>query len=372
VSRTSVIKLSSGRHTAVSSGRDRIRVYSTCLYCSAQLDPNDVIEHQSTGRRLAFDIAQGRLWVVCTLCARWNLVPFEQRLEAIDDCERHFRLARARFSTEHIGLARINERLELIRIGPALRPEFAAWRYGRLLRRKRALSAHRAEAVQGGIAGRIDSIAASFARLLTLPMWDSAVKPQQALASHRTILDPWTDRLVAVPVAAMVHAAMVVDHERKWYLELPYRTDLDFMLGTDPLQLLSIRDHPTAGLFRGDAIFPTLGRTLPVFERSRPTTDHVNEAIRLLELTWGDPTRLLSYVAGKPIRFTTGRTFPLREVAPEIRLALEMSAHEDTEQRALHGELKLLEREWREAERVAKIVDGLALAPDPEHVTRDA
>jgi hypothetical protein len=73
-------------------------VYTTCLYCAAELGANDVIEHQQVGRRLAFDAAQGRLWVVCTLCARWNLVPFEQRLEAIDDCERHFRMARARFS----------------------------------------------------------------------------------------------------------------------------------------------------------------------------------------------------------------------------------------------------------------------------------
>jgi hypothetical protein len=113
-------------------------------------------------------------------------------------------------------------------------------------------------------------------------------------------------------------------------------------------------------MFRGNAIFPTLGRTLPVFEQSRPTGDQVTEAIRLLEHTRGDPSRLLTYVAGKPIRFTTGRTFPLREVAPEIRLALEMCAHEDTEQRALHGELKLLEREWREAETIARHADALA------------
>lgn len=321
-----------------------------------------MIEHQSVGRRLAYDAAQGRLWVICTLCARWNLVPFGQRLEAIDDCERHFRGARARFSTGHIGLARINDHLELVRIGLALRPEFAAWRYGRVLRRRRFNLGQRHEGVQGGLAGRVESIAASFARLITLPMWDAAINPQQALANHRAILDPWTDRLIAVPVAAMVHAAMVVDRELQWCLELPYRTDLDLLLGADPLQLLSIRDHPTAGLFRGDTIFPTLGRTLPVFEQARPTTDQVNEAIRLLERTWGDPSQLLSYVAGKPIRFTTGRTFPLREVAPEIRLALEMLAHEDTEQRALHGELKLLEREWREAERVARIADGLELA----------
>lgn len=313
------------------------------------------------GRRLAFDTAKGRLWAICVVCARWNLVPFEQRLEAIDDCERHFRIARARFSTDHIGLARINERLELVRIGAAQRPEFAAWRYGRVLRRRRIGLSLGNEAAQGGLAGRIASVAARLGRLITLPLWDSDIGPQQALASHRPIRDPWTDRMIAVPVAAMVHAALAVDANREWYLELPYRTDLDLLLGADPLQLLSIRDHPTAGLFRGDTIFPTLGRTLPVFEQSRPRSDQVDEAIRLLELTCGDPSRLLSYVAGKPIRFTTRRSFPLIEVAPEIRLALEMSAHEDTEQRALRGELKLLEREWREAEKVAAIADGLVV-----------
>ena len=355
-----VIKLSSPLHTPVRWLPDRIWVYTTCLYCSSPLEANDVIEHQAVGRRLAFDAAQGRLWVICTLCARWNLVPFDQRLEAIDDCERHFRITRARFSTDHIGLARINDRLELVRIGPALRPEFAAWRYGRVLRRRRLSIGHSNEGGQGGFAGRLASMASSFARLITLPLWDSAVGPQQALASHRPIRDPWTERIIAVPVAAMVHAAMVVDRDLQWMLELPYRTDLDHLLGTDPLQLLSIRDSPTAGLFRGDAILPALGRTLPVFEQARPRIEQVNEAIRLLELTWGDPSRLLGYVAGKPIRFTTSRTFPLMEVAPEIRLALEMSAHEDTERRALHGELKLLEREWREAEQIAVHADALA------------
>lgn len=35
------------------------------------------------GRRLAFDGAKGRLWVVCRKCKRWNLTPLEERWEAI-------------------------------------------------------------------------------------------------------------------------------------------------------------------------------------------------------------------------------------------------------------------------------------------------
>jgi hypothetical protein len=67
--------------------------------------------------------------VVCRHCAKWNLVPFESRLESIDACERLFRDTPTRYSTDNIGLARVKEGLEL-RIGPAMRPEFAGWRYG--------------------------------------------------------------------------------------------------------------------------------------------------------------------------------------------------------------------------------------------------
>ena len=41
--------------------------------------------------------------------------------------------------------------------------------------------------------------------------------------------------------------------------------------------------------------------------------------------------------------------------------ALEMAVNEETERRALEGELDLLEREWREAEELAAIADDLLL-----------
>ena len=49
--------------------------------------------------------------------------------------------------------------------------------------------------------------------------------------------------------------------------------------------------------------------------------------------------------------------------APQ-RLAVEMWFSEDIERRWLEGELKLLEREWRAAEQLAKIADDLVLEPD--------
>src|SRR5690606_6603490 len=146
---------------------------------------------------------------------------------------------------------------------------------------------------------RIDAWIDRAMRLITLPIWDAEVRPAMAVAEHRLLRDPWTDHLVAVPVAAMAHSAMVIDGALQWQLEVPYRTELDGLLGADPLRLLSIRDHPTAGLFRGGALLPTLGRALPVFERRRPGSVEVAEAIRLLERTWGDSQGLFAYIADK-------------------------------------------------------------------------
>src|SRR4051812_13621457 len=112
-------------------------MYSTCLFCQQSLGKNEAVEHFPVGRRLAFDAAKGRLWVVCRKCERWNLTPLEERWEAIEECERAFRATKLRVSTDHIGLARLKEGTELVRIGEPQRPEMAAWRYGDQFGRRR-------------------------------------------------------------------------------------------------------------------------------------------------------------------------------------------------------------------------------------------
>src|SRR5687767_8972383 len=123
-------------------------MYTACMFCQSPLGTNDHIEHFPIGRRLAFDSAKGRLWVVCRLCGQWNLAPLEERWEAVEECEREYRAVRARVSTAEIGLARLAYGLDLVRIGAPLRPEFAAWRFGDQFggRRRRSFSRHSAGA----------------------------------------------------------------------------------------------------------------------------------------------------------------------------------------------------------------------------------
>ena len=116
-------------------------MFKTCMFCTRPLGTNEVIEHFPVGRRLAFDAERGCLWMVCRKWERWNLSPLEERWEAVEMCARLFRDTKLRVSTENLGLAKHPEGLELVRIGPPMRPDFAAWRYGDQFgrRRKRAI-----------------------------------------------------------------------------------------------------------------------------------------------------------------------------------------------------------------------------------------
>src|SRR5215831_13219232 len=129
-------------------------MYSTCLHCHKSLGRNEAVEHFPVGRRLAFDGAKGRLWVICQHCARWNLTPIEERWEAVEESERMFRAQRLRAQTDNIGLVRLPDATQLIRIGQPLRPEFAAWRYGESFRRR-----HRKELAIGALSAFVAGVA---------------------------------------------------------------------------------------------------------------------------------------------------------------------------------------------------------------------
>ena len=116
-------------------------MYASCTFCHRTLGRNESIEVFPIGNRLAFDGDKGRLWVVCPHCAQWNLSPLDERWEAIEGAERLFRDTKLRHSTTNIGLAKLADGTELIRIGTPLRPEMAAWRYGRnFVRRWRGMA----------------------------------------------------------------------------------------------------------------------------------------------------------------------------------------------------------------------------------------
>lgn len=361
-------------------------MYSTCLFCHRSLGHNELIESFLVGRRLAFDAAKGRLWVVCQRCNRWNLTPLEERWEAIEACDIAFRAAPLRVATDNIGLARLREGLELVRVGPALRPELALWRYGQRFRwRRRVTQVVRAtqHAVDAGGFHVLSAVASSgaaaavfgntvvaTAAIVGAPVL--AVVGVTQLLSRRVvarILDD-SDRLLVVRRRHLHRARLVSDDaaEGGWRLDVAH-------------------DEGIAQLTAGDAV-RTTGVMLSRLNAAGGSDGEIAAATRRLG-SLPDPEQLFAgaarSVAGPP---RTGFARHWHEVfvddpvsrgeeqarrqAPEgaftrltvtMRLALEMAAAEDAERRALEGELIELEHAWRDAERIASIADGMLLPP---------
>ena len=283
------------------------------------------------------------MWAVCKKCGRWNLTPLEERWEAIEECERQYRGTVRRSSTDQIGLGRVRDGTDLIRIGQPLRPEFAAWRYGRhFLRRRRYKQVGMAVGlattagiwllggplVSFGIAG-----SALVTRLLTrhneLGRARRFIRRRAEEGFGQRI---WQQERVAIRI-------IPADDEQGWGLRFALDGKFLDFLGHDALH--------TAHL-----IAPAINH-----EGAAPSS--VNVAVREIEIA-GSPERyfrkVLKFGQDNNWHFTGLDGYP-----GHMRLAFEMAAHEETERSALEGELQQLETDWREAEEIAAIADNLFL-----------
>lgn len=342
-------------------------MYTTCLFCNTDLGRNEVIEAFPVGRRLAFDGAKGRLWVVCRRCERWNLTPLEERWEAIEACEREFRATKLRVSTEEIGLARLKEGLELVRIGAPQRPEMAAWRYGDQFgrRRRRYLTF-----VAGGVA--VAGVAVVAGPVMGL-VGAGAINPLFNLFNAGRALYR-AKAVVHVPdPAGGTFKARLADLDRVSLLE--DRGELLLRLPSAAARS-GLRVAPAIPWYRydrgavrelrGDAAMRAAGAILPRMNQSGGSKADVQRAVGFLEDA-PDVEQLFLHAAGTIGRrgrwsgIRTGRQHLLKNMPAAGRLALEMAAHEETERRALEGELYLLEDAWRDAEEIAKIADDMFL-----------
>ncbi len=341
-------------------------MYSTCLFCTKDLATNDVLETLPIGRRIAFDPAEGRLWVVCRHCAKWNLVPFDSRLETIDACERLFRETRTRYSTDNIGLARVKEGLELVRVGPALRPEFAGWRYGEEVRKRRrknviVLAGGGALVLGGGLA-------AGATAGLTLASIPFAIQGAQ----------------MAWDVFGLARGRLVVADPNTATRRTLWKPQLDGMSvawkeGEPVLRVEALLGKKLE--WKGDDVPRIGGRILAHLNRLVGSVAEIDAATSLLGQRNGDLSGLMTVrsreqlaldrrrfsspvFAANKAEYWEGYGVPMLKVGflpVAERLAIEMYFAESAERTWLEGELSLLEREWRQAEQLAKIADGLAL-----------
>ncbi|AHG90430.1 hypothetical protein J421_2893 [Gemmatirosa kalamazoonensis] len=341
-------------------------MYSTCLFCHQPLGRNDVLESFPVGRRLAYDAARGRLWVVCPSCERWNLTPLDARWEAIEEAERQFRGTRLRVSTDQVGLARLREGLELVRIGAPMRPELAAWRYGDQFGRRR----RRALYVSAGVAaaGAATVLAGPVLGLVSL----GAVSPAINLVNFVNAIRHVRRTVVAVRIPGhevaleirskdLTTARIRADREHGFVLHVEgVRRD-----ATGWLAKVST-GRAGAHTLSGEEALRVAAMLLPKMNANGAPRGTVRDAVDLLE-TARTPAECFALVAEADRRRLAASSWVtrdpgiLRHLPLAARLALEMAAHEESERRAMEGELAELERAWRDAEEIAAIADDLEL-----------
>jgi len=318
-------------------------MYRSCLYCKLDLGTNDVLETLPVGRRVAFDPARGRLWVVCPRCHRWNLTPLEDRWEAVEDCERLHRATRLRMGTDQVSLAHLPSGLELVRVGKPLRPELAAWRFAARL------------------PGSLGRVGAWLRRELTRPVFGES-------------------RVIHHVPGAPLALRLVRQHDVRRVLWRPADANADWSLERQlvavepdlPNGAMSLRVEIPAGQhFAGPDGLRLGGLALTELNRGMASPALVRRALEWLD-QFGNPFDGADLATEERVVLAPGQAsrsqspelrFPglLAELDPAVRLALEMASHEAEERLFLRGELWRLERAWQEAEEIAAIADRLGL-----------
>jgi hypothetical protein len=342
-------------------------MYRHCIYCSADLGANESLEGFPVGRAVAFDTEKGRLWAVCRACARWNLAPLEERWEPVEAAEKAFADTRLRVQRESIGIAKLRDGTRLIRVGKAVPGELAAWRYGDQLarRRRRALwvggATVAAYAVATGfnVAGLLPSLLAFSGPNL---IWGLSLVERQVRrnwAVHR--LSP-AGRDAGPVVLRRKHldGARLGPGDGELRVVLPQAPSRDY---DDPL----VVDGPEASrlLQRIMVVRNNRGATPRELNPALKRLAEAGSAREMIDVAVQERKELVADPPAFPQSFKLPRRRPRRVCSPNpltapAALALEMALHEESERRALEGELALLQSAWREAEEIAGIADRLA------------
>jgi hypothetical protein len=334
-------------------------MYSTCLFCNKSLGANQTIETFPVGKRLAFDAAKGRLWVVCPECERWNLSPLEERWEAIEQAEKLYRDTRRRVATDNIGLAKLRDGLTLVRIGEPLRPEFAAWRYGDQFGRRR----RRQLLLAGGGVAVLGAIVAGGAAAGV------------SIGGFGWVLTN-AGRLLIRGSPETVVAKVRTEHGQLLHVRRRHLGETTITQGDDGSMALNLRYKNGQSTFTGREAERIASIVIPKVNRFGGDKKAVANAVTEIEST-GGAERYLERLAdvGRAItatsRPTKGRRWGSKDYSRSglfalpgpHKLALEMALHEEAERRAVEGELAELEQAWRDAEEIANIADSL-LVPE--------
>lgn len=308
-------------------------MFTTCAFCNGRLDGDGGPTGLGVGRRFAFDEWRGRLWVICPRCARWNLTPFDDRLERIETLARLAAGARLLAHTDEVALLRW-ERYDLVRVGRPPRVELATWRYGERLKqraRERARIVVPVALAALGVAVAVDVAAGGSISIFVYNAGNIGEFAYTRIVGRRRVA-------FAEPLACAVCGALIdlrakhVQHARLLHERGP---DLALLVSCP-------RCHVAGARITGDDAVRAMRQGLAYLNARRSGRRHATDAARELDRAGGAEALVSRLARTEPV---------LQSLGGERRLALEMAVDEQ-------AELRELEHHWREAEEIAAIADG--------------
>jgi hypothetical protein len=308
-------------------------MFSSCAFCNAAFDGDGGPSGLGVGRRIAFDEWKGRLWVVCSRCSRWNLTPFDDRLERIEAVARAASQGRIAASTQQVALIRW-ERYDLVRVGKPPRVELATWRYGERLRnrqreRMKVVVPLTVAAIGLGIAANV--AAGGGFGVVVWNVHRLADRFYVWLVGGRKV------QLLEPPICAHCGSVMQLRARHVQYARIvPDRhEEMAVVLSCPKCR------HEGTQLTGTDAI-QVLRQGLTYMNLDKGGRRRAEDAAREVDQVGG---------ADQLVRDIARHELTLRSLRAERGLALEMAVDE-------RAEVEELERQWKEAEEIADIADG--------------
>ena len=321
-------------------------MFRSCAFCNAAFDGDGGPSGLGVGRRLAFDEWKGRLWVVCPRCSRWNLTPFDDRLERIESLARAASLGRIAASTDQVALIRWQQ-YAFVRVGKPPRVELATWRYGERLRnrqreRLKVVVPLTVAAIGLGIAANV-AAGGGFG----VVVWNIH---RIADWMYLRIVGGRKVGLLESPICARCGSLMELRARHVQHARVVPDSHADMAV-----VLSCPHCHQEGAQLTGPDAVQVLRQGLTYLNLSRGGRRKAEDAAREVDGV-GGPDQLVREIAR--------RELPLRSLRPERGLALEMAVDE-------RAEVLELERQWREAEEIADIADGtLSTSADIEEKLR--
>ena len=310
-------------------------MYTTCAFCSGGLGGDGGPSGLAVGKRFAFDPWKSRAWVICARCGRWNLTPLDTRLDAIGALERMAGTGRIAATTPQVSLIRAGA-CDVVRVGQPPRIEYATWRYGeRLKARERerlkiilpativvvgGMVAFNA-AVGGAMGGMVGQIPGIVNQIYT-----------GVVGNRKVAIEP--------PICARCGSVLTLRAKHVQHARLTHTSQADLAL------LLSCRRCKSFGAqLEGPDAETALraGLTYTNLRKGKKLKKKAEVAATAVERS-GGPEEF--------IRQTTRLERTVKSLEATESLAIEMAVDEA-------AEIHELERQWRQAEEIAEIADGL-------------